>query len=123
MCVLAESNGGGGDPYFVGYYHPSSMSPTSSNPANYTSTTTRSAYQNQNQNQNQNQYQYQHNHGMTTFERQTVDATVQPPTKGAPHDEVKAWVEHQLDQIGSTPLLGRFVLLGPSQRRCGGATL
>lgn len=108
--MAGGAGSGAGTPGHAGYY-PSSMSPTSSNPGNYTATTHRSVLQ--------NQYQT----GMTTFEQQTVDATWQPPAPGAAHDEVKAWVEHQLDQIGSTPLIGRFVLLGESERRRGGTHL
>ncbi|NJR42366.1 MAG: hypothetical protein HC767_06600 [Akkermansiaceae bacterium] len=63
---------------------------------------------------------------MTTFNQTavTVGATsAMPPTNSSTPDEIKAWVEHQLDIIGNDPLLNRFVLLGPHERRRGGAHL
>ena len=86
------------------------MSPTSSNPANCSFTT----------------HNTTHN-GMTTYD---VHSTAPPASEGrqppAPHaggEEVKEWVEYQLDQIGSTPVIGKFVLLGPAERRRGGERL
>ena len=67
--------------------------------------------------------------GMTTFANATAqpaaeqDDAVVPPTKDASMDEIKAWVDHQLDLIGTTPVLNRFVMLGPHERRRGGAPL
>jgi hypothetical protein len=82
------------------------MSGGSTNPANYTASSHRTTP-----------------HGMTTFNQTayTIGATqAAPPTAGANADEIKAWVEHQLDVIGDIPLMNRFVLLGPNQRRRGG---
>lgn len=66
---------------------------------------------------------------MTTFANTTAqpaadqdDAAV-PPTKDASMDEIKAWVDHQLDLVGTTPVLNRFVMLGPHERRRGGTPL
>ena len=66
--------------------------------------------------------------GMTTFantpaQSPATEGMHAPPAKDASMDEIKAWVEIQLDQIGSTPLLNRFVLLGPHERRRGGAPI
>lgn len=107
LCAADSDMGGAMGSGHAGYY-PSSMSPTSSNPANHSAATHLSDPRGLGQ------------HGMTTFENQTVDATWQPPAQGASSEDVKAWVEHQLDRIGSTPLIGRFVMLGPSERRRGG---
>lgn len=46
---------------------------------------------------------------------------LQPPPKNAPADERKMWLDHQLDTLHSKTLLRQFVLLGPHQRRYGGA--
>lgn len=67
-----------------------------------------------------------HAHGMTTFEQTAISAIAtvsQPPTNSSNPDEIKAWVEHQLDVLGNTPLLGRFVMVGPHERRRGGTPL
>jgi hypothetical protein len=69
-----------------------------------------------------------HSRGMATFGNTSVcDPATKDiptyPTEDASTDELKAWVEHQLDKIGSTPLLNRFVLLGPRERRRGGTLL
>lgn len=92
-------------------YAQSSMSGGSTNPANYTASS-----------------QARTNpHGMTTFNQTAFTAgtntAVAPPTNASSPDEIKAWVEHQLDMLGDTPLLNRFVLVGPHERRRGGAPL
>lgn len=46
---------------------------------------------------------------------------LQPPPKDAPADERKIWLDHQLDKMVGKTLLRQFVLLGPHQRRYGGA--
>ena len=61
---------------------------------------------------------------MTTFNQTALSAVAtvsRPPTNSSSPEEIKAWVEHQLDLLGSAPLLNRFVLLGPHERRRGGA--
>lgn len=45
---------------------------------------------------------------------------VPPPPPGARAEERRQWLCHQLDCIGSAPLLQRFVLLGPTERRHSG---
>ena len=45
---------------------------------------------------------------------------LQPPPKGAPADDRKIWLDHQLDTMVGKTLLRQFVLLGPHQRRYGG---
>ena len=65
-------------------------------------------------------------HGMTTFNQTALSAVAtvsRPPTNSSSPEEIKAWVEHQLDLLGSAPLLNRFVLLGPHERRRGGAPI
>eukprot|EP00892_Ulva_mutabilis_P004417 jgi/Ulvmu1/2347/UM013_0195.1 len=57
--------------------------------------------------------------GVTTFGL-TAGATRAAPEAGASDDEVKAWVEWQLDGLGEMPVLQRFVMLGSAERRCGG---
>eukprot|EP00892_Ulva_mutabilis_P004406 jgi/Ulvmu1/2337/UM013_0185.1 len=44
-------------------------------------------------------------------------ADLAPPLPGARAEERRQWLSHQLDCIGTTPLLQRFVLLGPTERR------
>jgi hypothetical protein len=108
MCDVAESTsiGGAGVSGYLGFYQFRSASLVS-NSALYVSTAARSASE------------YWPLHGMTTFGLQSFTATVQSSLNSVPQDEVIG-VEHQLDKFGSTPLLGRFLLLGPSQRRRGG---
>lgn len=43
-----------------------------------------------------------------------------PPEKHATPEEIRSWVHTQLDLIGANPLMDRFVLLGPGERRRGG---
>jgi hypothetical protein len=43
-----------------------------------------------------------------------------PPAPGAPLEDVKAWMELQLDLLGDSLLLGKYELLGAAQRRIGG---
>ena len=45
-----------------------------------------------------------------------------PPDENSTPDDIKAWVEEQLDLLADTPILGRFVPLGPSERRRGGTS-
>lgn len=58
--------------------------------------------------------------GLTTFGL-TAGGTQAAPAAGAPDEDVKAWVEYQLDCLGEVPVLQRFVMLGASERRTGGA--
>lgn len=58
--------------------------------------------------------------GLTTFGFTTAGPR-EAPGAAADGDEVKAWVEFQLDSLGEVPLLQRFVLLGGAERRTGGA--
>lgn len=46
-----------------------------------------------------------------------------PPGENATPDDIKAWVEDQLDVLGEMPILGRFISLGPNERRRGGTSL
>ena len=46
---------------------------------------------------------------------------LQPPGGGASVEELMNFVEMQLDSIGEAPVLGGFVMLGPQDRRRGGA--
>jgi hypothetical protein len=102
----------GSMPGVQGYagYAQSSMSGGSTNPADRGTSTQRTGP-----------------HGMTTFNNTNFTSgaktSVAPPTNASSPDEIKAWVEHQLDLIGDTPLLDRFMLLGPNERRRGGALL
>lgn len=93
-----------------GGYAQSSMSGGSTNPANYTASSHRT---------------YNAPHGMTTFNQTSYTSNFTqavPPTNSSTPDEIKAWVEHQLDLLGDTPLMNRFVLLGPNERRRGGVS-
>lgn len=58
--------------------------------------------------------------GLTTFGF-TTGAVREAPGATADDDELKVWVEYQLDSLGEMPLLQRFVLLGAAERRAGGA--
>ena len=46
---------------------------------------------------------------------------LQPPSAQASPDDRKIWLDHQLDTLAGRTLLRQFVLLGPDQRRYGGA--
>lgn len=62
--------------------------------------------------------------GLTTMATNTVPSSqLSPPDENSTPDDIKAWVEEQLDRLSNTPILGRFVSLGPSERRRGGAPL
>lgn len=50
----------------------------------------------------------------------TTSGQMEPPGENASPDDIKAWVEEQLDLLGDTAILGRFVSLGPAERRRGG---
>lgn len=58
-----------------------------------------------------------------TLEPTTMGTTgaLQPPGGGASVEELMNFVEMQLDSIGEAPVLGGFVMLGPQDRRRGGA--
>jgi hypothetical protein len=109
VCALAES--GDGVSGHLGYYHLGKASLASSNSAQYIATTARSAGQ------------YWPLHGMTTFDLQSFTAVAQSSTNSPTREEMKARVENQLDEMSESPVLGRFVLLGPSERRRGGVIL
>lgn len=47
-------------------------------------------------------------------------ADMTPPPLGARAEERRQWLSHQLDLIGTTPLLQHFVMLGPTERRHSG---
>lgn len=57
--------------------------------------------------------------GLTTMPG-TILVDSEPPEADANPEEIRDWVNHQLDSIGSTPLLDQFVLLGEGERRRGG---
>lgn len=59
--------------------------------------------------------------GLTTFGLTSAAGTRDAPAAGASDEDIKAWVEYQLDSLGEMPLLQRFVLLGGAERRSGGA--
>lgn len=65
--------------------------------------------------------------GMTdpsrTLEPTTMGTTgaLLPPGIGASAEDVMNFVEMQLDSIGEEPALGGFIMLGPQERRRGGA--
>lgn len=60
----------------------------------------------------------------TTYENNTsvFSQDIRMPNDESPPEEVKDWVETQLDSIDQSPLLDRFVLLGATERRRGGTT-
>jgi hypothetical protein len=58
--------------------------------------------------------------GLTTIETNTPSTP--PGDDASPHD-IKAWVEEQLDLMREIPILGRFISLGPAERRRGGVLL
>lgn len=57
-------------------------------------------------------------HGSSTQRAAAAEAA--PPLPGARPEERRQWLMNQLDCIGSTPLLQRFVLLGPAERKSSG---
>ena len=112
----------------------SSMSGDSTNPANYTASSHRTSHHDEYHSGHLCSYSGRprdhdhdtHCHSMTTFNQTALTAgpsTIQAPTSSSSVDEIKAWVQRQLDMLGDTPLLNRFVMIGPRERRTGGAHL